>query len=183
MRKIIVTEFMTLDGIMEAPENWAFDFQNEETGEFKKKELFKSDTILVGEVTYKIFADSWPSRIGDFADRMNSITKYVVTTNDLELTWNNSHVIKENIVEEIARLKQQPGKDILVPGSGVLVQTLLNNDLVDELYLFVCPIVPGKGKRLFREEGSTRFKLVEAKPFDTGAILLTYSPVKNQPIK
>ena len=135
MRKIIVTEFMTLDGVMEAPENWAFDFQNEETGEFKTKELFKSDTILVGEVTYTIFAESWPSRTGDFADRMNSIPKYVVTTNDGELTWNNSHVIKENIVEEIARLKQQPGKDILVPGSGVLVQTLLDNDLVDELRL------------------------------------------------
>ena len=178
MRKVIVTEFVTLDGIMEAPDKWAFDFQNEETGEFKEQELRDSDALLLGEVTYKIFADSWPSRTGDFADRMNTLPKYVVTLNDLEPTWNNSHVIKENIIEEIAQLKQQPGKDILVPGSGFLVRTLLDNDLVDELRLFVCPIVLGEGKRLFTEESKAKFKLIEAKPFATGAVVLTYSPIE-----
>ncbi|MDN5274619.1 MAG: bifunctional deaminase-reductase domain protein [Candidatus Saccharibacteria bacterium] len=178
MRKLIVSEFITLDGIMEAPEKWAFDFQDDVTGEFKKGELFESDVLLVGHATYEVFANSWPSRDGDFADRMNSLSKYVVITSDEELMWNNSHAIKENIVAEVAKLKEQLGKDILVVGSGILVKTLLDNNLVDELRLFVCPIVLGEGKRLFKDNDIAKFTLVSAKPFDTGAVVLTYSPVK-----
>ncbi|MDB5183509.1 MAG: bifunctional deaminase-reductase domain protein [Candidatus Saccharibacteria bacterium] len=178
MRKLIVSEFVTLDGVMEAPDMWSFDFQNDKTGEFKKDELFESDALLVGKATYDIFAGSWPSRTGDFANLMNSIPKYVVTTHDAELTWNNSHAIKENIVSEIAKLKEQPGKDILVAGSSVLVKTLLENDLIDELRLFVCPIVLGKGVRLFNDNDTAKFTFVSARPFNTGAVVVTYSPVK-----
>jgi dihydrofolate reductase len=178
MRKLIVTEFMTIDGVMEAPDKWSFDFQNDLTAEFKKDELFESDTLLLGRATYEIFASSWPTRTGEFADRMNSLPKYVVTASGGELKWNNTHVIKDDIAGEVAKLKAQTGQDILVAGSGVLVQALLENNLIDELRLFICPIVLGKGKRLFKEEDTAKFKLVSTKSYDTGAVVLTYGPAK-----
>src|SRR5262245_54259576 len=142
MRRIIVSEFITLDGVTEAPEKWSFPFQNEETASFKHEELFASDALLLGKVTYQIFANSWPSRTGDLADRMNSIAKYVVSTTLAQLPWNNSHQFKDaqRVLEEIAKLKQQPGQDILVTGSGVLVNTLMRYDFVDEYRLLVHPI-------------------------------------------
>lgn len=176
MRRIIVSEFMTLDGIMEAPEKWSFPFQNEETAQFKHEELFASDALLLGKVTYQIFANSWPSRIGDFADRMNNIPKYVVSTTLNELEWNNSRQIKDakRVVEKILELKQQPGQDILVTGSGVLMKTLMHHGLVDEYRFLVHPIVLGSGKRLFTDESQAALKLVQAQPFSTGMVLLEY---------
>jgi dihydrofolate reductase len=145
MRKVIVSEFVTLDGVMEAPDKWSFQFMNEETAKYKFDELFASDALLLGRVTYQIFADAWPSltdeesmlRIkeaggdtealrGDmgkgnpFADRMNSIQKFVVSTTLKEVKWNNSMLIKGNIAQEVSKLKQQPGQDILIEAVAIL---------------------------------------------------------------
>jgi dihydrofolate reductase len=181
MRKLIASEFITLDSSMEALEKWSFQFRkdNDELGKFKHDELFASDTLLLGRLTYQTFADSWPSRTGEFADRMNNIQKYVVSRTLKKLTWNNSHLVKENVVEEISILKKQPGRDILVAGSGVLVQTLMQHDLVDEYRLMIHPIVLGDGKHLFKDGSSATLKLVRAQPFRTGIVLLEYKPEKN----
>ena len=195
MRRIIVSEFVTLDGVMEAPEKWTFSFWNEEIGKFKSDELFASDALLLGRITYRIFADAWPSLTDEedwkrvkeaggeagakpkgnpFADRMNSIRKYVVSTTLEKAEWNNSRLIKENVVEEVSKLKKQPGRDILIAGSGSLVRTLMQNDLVDEYRLLVYPVVLGSGKRLFEEGDSANLELVEAKTFSSGVVLLRY---------
>jgi dihydrofolate reductase len=169
-----------MDGIMEAPENWSFQFRkdNDEVGMLKHDELFASDALLLGGKTYQIFADSWPSRTGEFADRMNSIPKYVVSTTTRTPTWNNSHLIDENVVEGISELKKLPGRDILVVGSGMLLQTLMQYDLVDEYRLMIHPIVLGSGKHLFRDGGPATLKLIQAQPFSTGIVLLQYQPEK-----
>lgn len=189
MRKIIVSEFLTLDGIMEDPGGaegfehggWSFQYVNEEYFKYKLDEIFSCDALLLGRTTYQGFADAWPSRTDEngFADRMNNLPKYVVTTTLENLEWNNSQFIKGNIAEEVIQLKQQPGKDILVVGSCQLMHTLLQHDLIDELRLMIHPIVLGNGKRLFKE-GLTRkgLRLVESKAFDTGVVVLTYEPVK-----
>ncbi len=183
MRKLVVSEYVTLDGVMEDPGGggWSFPFWNEEAAKFKYDELFTSDALLLGRVTYEGFAAAWPTMTGtgEFGERMNSIPKYVVSTTLSEVTWNNSALIKENVVEEIVKLKQQEGKDILVGGSADLVSTLLQHDLVDEYKLMVHPIVVGHGKRLFKD-GSDRktLKLVETKTFSTGIVILSYEPAK-----
>jgi dihydrofolate reductase len=178
MRRIIVSEFLTLDGVMEAPEKWSFPFQDEEVAQFKYEEIVASDALLLGKITYQIFAHSWPIRTGEFADRMNSIPKYVVSTSLDQLTWNNSHQFKDAgcIVEDILKLKQQPGQDILVPGSGILVKTLMQNSLVDEYRFLVHPLVLGNGERLFTDESQAALKLVQVQPFNTGIVLLRYQP-------
>jgi dihydrofolate reductase len=189
MRKLIVSEFLTLDGIMEDPGGsegfehggWSFQFVNEEYVKYKLDEIFSCDALLLGRATYQGFADAWPSRTDDngFADRMNSLPKYVVTSTLESLDWNNSKIIKGNIAEEVFQLKQQPGKDILVAGSCQLVHILLQHDLIDELRLMIHPIVIGNGKRLFKE-GLTRkdLRLVESKMFNTGVVVLTYEQAK-----
>ncbi|HET9911305.1 MAG TPA: dihydrofolate reductase family protein [Anaerolineales bacterium] len=178
MRRIIVSEFLTLDGVMEAPEKWSFPFQNEEVAQFKYEEILSSDVLLLGKTTYQIFANSWPSRKGDFADRMNSIPKYVVSTTLDQLTWHNSYQFKDAncVVEEIIKLKQQAGQDILVAGSGRLVQMLIQQRLVDEYRFLVHPLFGGSGKRLFAEECQATLKLIQARSFSTGMILLQYQP-------
>lgn len=140
MRKLIATEYLMLDGVMEAPGSetslgnrggWSFLFSNEEHGLFKSEELFASDALLLGRVTYEIFAATWPSRTGDFADRINSLPKYIVSTTLEQAHWNNSHLIQnpEQVVEEVSMLKRQPGQNILLYGSADLVRTLSQNDL------------------------------------------------------
>lgn len=185
MRKLIVSEFITLDGIMEDPGGsegfkhggWSFPFANEEYFKYKLDELYSCDALLLGRATYQGFANAWPSRTDEdgFADRMNNLPKYVVTTTLENLEWNNSIFMKGNIAEEVFELKQQPGKNILVHGSCQLVNTLLQHDLIDELRLMIHPIVVGSGKRLFKE-GLTRkdLRLVESKMFNTGVVVLTY---------
>jgi len=159
---------------MEAPENWSFPFQNEQTAKFKHEELFASDAILLGKATYQVFANSWPSRQGDFANRMNSLPKYVVSTSLNQLPWNNSFQIKDHVLEQISQLKQQPGQSILVAGSSVLAQTLMQHELVDEHRLLVHPIVLGNGKRLYQDGSQATLRLIETQPFDTGMVLLRY---------
>jgi dihydrofolate reductase len=174
MRKIIVTEFLSLDGVMEAPHLWSFPYWNDEIERFKHDELFASDAQLLGRVTYQGFATAWLSRTGDYADRLNNLPKYVVSTTLETVEWHNSHLIKENITEEVIRLKQQPGQNILVHGSRTLVQTLMQDQLIDEYNLLVYPLILGSGMRLLNEGDSASLKLVEARPFSSGVVLLRY---------
>jgi dihydrofolate reductase len=176
MRKIVVAEFITLDGVIESPDKWSFPYWNDEISKFKEEELATSDALLLGRVTYDGFAKAWPGKKDEegFADRMNNYPKYVVSKSLQNPEWNNTHVITENIVQEIAKLKETEGKDILIYGSGQLVNTLLHLQLIDELHLLVYPIVLGKGKRLFKDESEAKLELVTSKTFSSGVVLLTY---------
>jgi dihydrofolate reductase len=186
MRKLVVSEFVTLDGVMEDPGGaekferggWAFQFDRGPEGDkFKVDELMASDALLLGRITYEGFAAAWPSRTGEFADKMNGMHKYVVSTTLKAANWNNSMLIKGNIAEEVSRLKAMPGQDILVAGSCRLVQTLVQNDLVDELRLMIFPVILGSGKRLFKDGiGKHALRLVEAKPVNSGVLTLVYRP-------
>jgi dihydrofolate reductase len=181
MRRIVVSEFVTLDGVMEDPGGaekterggWAFQFQRGPEGDrFKLDELMASDALLLGRVTYQGFAAAWPSMTGEFADKMNGMNKYVVSTTLKKPAWNNSILIRENVPEALALLKRGPGGDILVAGSGRLVQLLIQNDLVDEYRLMVYPLVLGKGKLLFPDGNDCRsLRLVEAKAVGTDGVL------------
>ncbi len=189
MRKIIVSEFVTLDGVMEDPGGsektkrggWAFQFERGPEGDkFKLDEVMESEAMLLGRITYEGFAEAWPAREGEFADKMNNMPKYVVSTTLKKAEWANTKVINANIVDEIARLKAQPGGDILVAGSRTLVDTLIQHNLVDEYRLMVYPVILGSGKRLF-EDGSNRIalKLTEARPIGDGILILIYHPEKD----
>jgi dihydrofolate reductase len=181
MRKLIVTEYLTLDGVFEEPGMWSFDWWSEEAMLYKREELFSSDVQLLGRVTYEGFAKAWPTMpdTGDFGERMNNMPKYVVSTTLTRADWNNSTIIKENVVEEIQTLKEPAGQNILVAGSGKLVETLLQHDLVDELRLMVYPVVLGSGKRLFPEgTEQLKFTLMESRAFKTGVVVLHYQPVR-----
>lgn len=172
MRKIVVTEFVSLDGIMEDPA-WTFKYWNDETAKFKGEES-ASDALLLGRVTYQGFAAAWPESKDEGAPYFNSVRKYVVSTTLDKAEWNNSVLIKNNIVAEITKLKQQEGKDITVHGSATLVQTLIQNDLVDRYRLLVYPLVLGKGKRLFQEGVTATLKLVRTQAFSSGVAALIY---------
>lgn len=179
MRRIIASEYLTLDGVMEEPGKWSFQFWNDEAAQFKHDELFASDALLLGRVTYEGFAKAWPTMTdtGDFGERMNGLPKYVVSTTLDTVEWNNSRLIKENVVEEITKLKQQPGMDILLAGSGQLLRMLMEHDLVDEYRFMLHPIVLGSGKRLFHDGIDTKvLRLVDTKTTSTGVVLLTYHP-------
>ena len=175
MRKVIVSEFVSLDGVMENP-GWTFQFGSQEQERFKYDELFACDVLLLGRVTYQGFAAAWPKMegTGDYGERMNSMPKYVASRTLSQMEWNAS-LIKGDLAEEVSRLKQQPGQDILVFGSCELVYTLTELDLVDEYRLMVFPIVLGSGKRIFRDGGEQKIlKLVETKIFASGVVVLSY---------
>jgi dihydrofolate reductase len=178
--KLVVTEFMTLDGVVEAPNEWSFPYWTDETGKFKLEELLATDVQLLGRVTYEGFASAWPGMERDeagFADKMNSMPKYVVSTTLKKAEWNNSTIIKSNVVEEVSALKKQSGGDILVAGSMTLIRALMEHDLVDEYRLLTYPVVLGKGKRLFSDGMSASLKLTESRPMgSTGVVLLRYQP-------
>lgn len=178
-RNLIVSEFLTLDGVMEAPEEWSFQFFSDEQQEYKHDELFATDALLLGRTTYESFAEAWPDRTDEtgFADRMNSLPKYVVSTSLEEAAWNNSTIVDGDVTEEVAALKQEEGQDILVNGSGELVDTLVEHDLVDEYRLMVHPVVQGSGKRLFEGANKpTTMSLVDTEAFSSGVVVLTYEP-------
>ena len=132
MRKIIVSTYVSLDGVIEAPEKSSLKFWNDEHAKYAHDQLFASDALLMGRKVYKDFAASWPSRRNEFADRMNGLPKHVVSTTLEEAEWNNSTIIKENVAEEVYRLKEQPGQDIPMYGSADLMHTLMEHDLIDE---------------------------------------------------
>ncbi len=179
MRRVIAVELVSLDGVVEAPAEWAFSYSNDEMEEANASGMAASDALLLGRVTYEEFAAYWPHQPGGvpMVDYINSVHKFVVSTTLEEVEWNNSALIKGNVAEEIATLKRQPGKDITITGSGTLVRSLLRADLLDELVLMVHPVVKGSGKRLF-EDGSDQkaLKLVDSKTFGTGVVYLTYQP-------
>jgi dihydrofolate reductase len=184
MRKIIASEFVTLDGVMEDPGGaekferggWAFKFNRGPEGDqFKLDEVMSSEALLLGRVTYEAFALAWPSRTGEFADKMNGMTKYVVSATLQEPEWHNTRVLKQNVIEEVTQLKSSAGDDILIAGSGKLVNTLVQHNLIDEYRLMVYPVILGKGKRLF-EPASDKLalKLVGSKQVGEGILILTY---------
>jgi len=187
MRKIVVSEFVSLDGVMEDPGGsekskhgaWTMQYWNDEIGKFKLEELFASDALLLGRVTYQGFAAAWPSRSDEqgFAQWMNSIPKYVVSTTLKQLDWNNSRLIKGSLPDEISKLKQQSGKNILVNGSATLVHSLMQHDLIDEYRLLVYPVVLGDGKRLFKDGKNTKLRLAETRAFPSGVVFLQYHPI------
>ncbi|CAA9414759.1 Dihydrofolate reductase [uncultured Rubrobacteraceae bacterium] len=180
MRKLVVSEFVSLDGVMEEP-GWTFGFESEDRDQFKFDELAAADALLLGRVTYEGFAAAWPQmeeQTGEYGAWMNGYPKHVVsTTLEEPLEWNNSGLIEGDVAEGVFDLKQQPGKDILVFGSADLVNTLMQHDLIDEYRLMVFPVVIGSGKRLFGEgRGTKSLKLKATKPLGSGALVLTYEP-------
>ena len=185
MSKVVVSQFITIDGVVEDPGGseglerggWAFEFDRGPEGdEFKLDEVMASDVLLLGRVTYEGFAEAWPSRSGEFADKFNNMRKFVVSATIGEPEWNNSTVIRENVAEEVSRLREHQGGDILVNGSVQLVQTLIEHNLVDELRLMVFPVVLGAGKRLFAEASDqTPMRLVDSRPAGE-VLILTYEP-------
>ncbi len=176
MSKLQVAEFLTLDGVMEAPDQWNGPFLNEEMGMEIGGNLFQCDALLYGRRTYEEMAAAWPERTGDMADRFNSIQKFVVSTTLQDAPWNNSRLIKGNIAEEVFKLKQQFSQAITILGSGDLVRTLMHHHLIDEYLLVVCPLILGKGKRLFQDVDQTTLRLFTSKAYNTGAVWLTYQP-------
>ncbi|WP_273838288.1 dihydrofolate reductase family protein [Halococcus sp. PRR34] len=193
MGDLIVSEFMTLDGVMEDPGGgeefehggWSFQFDRGPEGdEFKLNEALESEALLLGRTTYEGFAAAWPDQTDEagFADKFNSMPKYVVsTTLEEPLEWNNSTLIRENVADEVAKLKQESDGNILVNGSAQLVHTLMEHDLVDEYRLMTFPIVLESGKRLFGgTSDTTTLELVDTKTVGEGVVILTYRPERQE---
>lgn len=173
MSKVIAAEYLTLDGVMENPA-WTAPYFNDELGEFQSELMASSDALLLGRVTYEGFAAAWPNMPdAPGADRMNSMTKYVASRTLQTASW-NAQLIKGEVVAEVARLKQEPGQNLLVYGSGQLTEYLRQHGLIDEYRLMVFPVVLGSGKRLFAEGFGSDFKLVSSHTTSTGVLVLTY---------
>ena len=175
-RQLAVTMFMSLDGVVESPEKWSFSHWNDEIAKFKLEEVRATDALLLGRVTYEGFAAAWPSRKDPdgFADRFNSMPKYVASNTLKKLEWNNSHLIKGGLAAAVSKLKQEPGQDIVIHGSPGLVRSLMPDDLIDEYRLLIYPIALGRGKRLFDEKSQAKLNLAESKAFGTGVVKLIY---------
>ena len=188
MGRIVVTEFVSLDGVMEAPgggedykhAGWTFEIdRGEEGNKFKLDETLGAEALLLGRRTYEGFAAAWPSREGEFAAKFNGMPKYVVSSTLENPEWNNSTVLKGDLVEEVSRLRDTAAGDVYVQGSAQLVQALVEHDLVDELRLMVFPVVLGSGKRLF--DGTSdkkRLRLAESRTVGDGVTILIYQPAQ-----
>jgi dihydrofolate reductase len=187
MRKIIVTEFITLDGVVESPGGnetphphggWQFKFNHPEGEKYKVEELAATDALLLGRITYDLFAGYWPHQTdGGFADRINSLPKYVVSRSLQKADWNNSHIIRD-VAKDLAGLKKTDGGNILVYGSATLVKALLHHDLIDELHLMLYPVSIGGGLRLFDDARELKnFELKHSRALDNGVLILEYLPV------
>ena len=184
MGRIVVTEFVSLDGVMEDPGGaedfkhggWSFEFSRGDEGDkFKLDETLGSDALLLGRVTYEGFADAWPSREGEFADKFNTMPKYVVSSTLRDPDWTNSTVIDGDVPDAVSKLREDVDGDIVVHGSAQLAQTLLEHDLVDELRLMVFPVLLGSGKRLFGETTDKKpLRLVDSKTVGDGVSILVY---------
>ena len=184
MGRIVVTEFVSLDGVAEDPGGaedfeyggWAFEFSRGEEGDaFKLEETRSTGALLLGRRTYEGFAAAWPSREGEFADLFNALPKYVVSTTLKDPQWTNTTVLDGDLVQEVRRLREIDG-DLVVHGSAQLAQALIANDLVDELRLMVFPVILGTGKRLFGDPGEKKgLRLVDAKAVGDGVVILTYA--------
>ena len=186
MGRIIVTEFVSIDGVMEDPGGsesfkyggWTFEFNRGEGDRFKLDETMETEALLLGRVTYEGFAAAWPSREGEFADKFNTMPKYVVSSTLSDPSWNNTTVLDGDVVQAVSRLREDTDGDLVVHGSRQLVQTLLENDLVDELRLMVFPVMLGAGARLFGDTSNKKpLELVEARTVGDGVTIMIYRPV------
>lgn len=182
MRKVVSGLFISLDGVTESPDKWQFDNFDEDMMATMGSHIDAEDTILLGRVTYEEWAPYWPTSTDEpYASHINNTPKYVVSTTLDKVEWQNSTLIKGNLAEAIAQLKQQPGKNIGVSGSSTLVRSLLQADLLDELILMIHPVVAGSGKRLFTDGSELkRMKLVDSKITSTGVVILTYQPAQRE---
>ena len=186
MGTIIVTEFISLDGVIDSPggesgykhTGWSFEVERGDDGNrFKLDETMASRALLLGRITYEGFAEAWPSREGEFADRFNAMPKYVVSSTLREPTWSNTTVLSGDVAEEVSRVRDEASGDVYVHGSRQLAQTLLEHNLVDELHLMVFPVVLGSGKRLFGETTQKKpLELVDSKIVGDGVAILVYRP-------
>jgi dihydrofolate reductase len=185
MRRIVVTEFVSVDGVIEDPGGaegyrhggWTFKFNDDEGMKYKLDETLTHGAMLLGRVTYEGFAKAWPGMTDEvgFAEKMNSMPKYVVSKTLMQGTWNNSTILSGDLAQEVTALKEQDGGDLLVHGSATLVRGLTDLGLVDEYRLMVFPIVLGEGKRLFDGvKDATTLRLVDSKPLQSGTVILTY---------
>jgi dihydrofolate reductase len=187
MGRIVVTEYISIDGVIEAPGgnedyehvNWVFEFERGEEGQkFKDDETLGSEALLLGRVTYEGFAPAWPTMEGEIADKFNAMPKYVISKTLVDPEWNNTTVLHGDVIEEAAALRQRVNGDIVVHGSARLARALFAAGLVDELRLMVFPLVLGSGKKLFDGNGKkTRMPLREAKTVGDGITILTYGPI------
>lgn len=177
MRRVIVTEFLTLDGVMEEPTPWQRGYESPEVGRFKHDELFECGALLLGRVTYEGFAEYWPTATdtGDFGERMNALPKFVATTTLESPEW-NATALEGDVASAVEALKRKEGRSLLTYGSGVLARTLLRHGLVDELRLMVYPLVLGSGKRFFSGEERLPMKLAASRNLGAGVVLLIYEP-------
>ncbi len=180
MRKVIASLFISLDGVVESPDQWQFNHFDDDMMAEMNSEISAQDTVLLGRVTYEAWAAHWPTSTDEpYASFINNTPKYVASTTLDKVEWKHSTLIKGNIAEEIARLKQQPGQNIGVSGSPTLVRSLLQNDLLDELTLMIHPVVVNRGKRLFEDgDALKRLRLVESKTTRTGVLIATYQPAE-----
>jgi dihydrofolate reductase len=176
MRKLIVSNSVTLDGRVDEVRDWALPGDDAEFVKHQTDLLGQSDGLVLGRKSYEFFAAVWPSRSGEFPDRMNSIAKYVASTTLEDLGWGNSHLIEGDVPEAVAKLKQEPGQDLVVYGSQELAHNLLEHDLVDEYQLWVYPVVLGKGRSFFEDGVELALELVDTTVIPPGVAILTYQP-------
>jgi dihydrofolate reductase len=179
MRKLIVSEFISLDGVIEAPQNWHFPYVTDDMMEVVMKSMNSSDAYLYGRVTYQEFAGYWPTAEEDgsgLATKLNSTPMYVVSNTLKKAEWANTTILKGDPLKTVADLKKQPGGEIGLTGSATLTSALAGAGLIDEYLLFVHPVVVGSGKRLFQDGVSAKLKLAETRPFKGGVVLMVYQP-------
>jgi dihydrofolate reductase len=176
VKKLVESTFVTLDGVISAPQEWSPPYWDEEHAAYAHKLLFSADALLLGRATYEGFAEAWPARSGDeYTDRINAMPKHVASRTLTEATW-NATVIDGDVAEEVAKLKEEPGESILKFGTGELDRTLLAHGLIDELHFWVFPVLAGGGQRLIEGVDTTHLKLMDLTRFSSGIVVLTYSP-------
>jgi dihydrofolate reductase len=177
MRKLVESTFMTLDGVIGSPQEWSPPYWDDEHASYGSKLLFAADALLLGRLTYESFVQAWPSRTGEFSDRINSLPKYVASNTLKEATW-NATILGGDVAEEVAKLKQEPGESILKYGTGELDRALMEHNLVDEFHFWLFPVAAGAGQRLFEGIDLTTLSLIETTRFSSGIVVLTYAPKK-----
>jgi dihydrofolate reductase len=179
--RLLATEYLSLDGVFEEPGRWSGPFFNDEAGQFKWAELQASDALLLGRRTYEGFASAWPTMkgTGEFGEKMNSMTKYVVSSTLDKAEWKGAKLVKGDLAEEVRKLKREPGHDLLLSGSAQLFNALMKENLIDLYRFMVHPVVLGKGKRLFAESNDRRvLDLAETKRFSSGIVIMEYRPAR-----
>jgi dihydrofolate reductase len=174
MRKIIESTLVSLDGVFGEPHTWAMEYFDQEAEKYALELVSASDGMLMGRGTYEFFAAAFPHQTGEYGDRINKIRKYVFTNTLKKTDWSNSYIISGDVAAQTAKLKQQDGKDLVIYGHGLLGQTLLEKNLLDELKLWIHPLFVGRGQLLFRESERKKLKLVATKTLGTGVVVLTY---------